>query len=448
MFRKWRNTSAVAAVTGVAALLAACGGSGSGSGGSKSFDIYISAQPQYLAAFAAWSKDIAAKFKAQTGASLTIETYASSADETTKIQSSVVAGSGPDLYSMGTTFTPVAYASKGFVTLSDADWQKIGGKQRYIPQTLGMSGVDPANQIGVPGSMAPFALAYNTDMFKAAGITSPPTTWDEFVTDATKLNKPSAGVYGTAIDYSDGFSPWKYIWAMSVQAGGYFVSSDLKSAGLNSPPTVAAIGHYFDLLTKDKVTAPASVGWKNADEVTAFAQQKAAMAPMVSAGAIPTLSKSPVNGHYAFAPMPTVAPGMTQRPAGAPAAASIVSGQNMAIASYSKKKDLALSFINLWTSTDEQLALYTAFGNLPTNQEAMQQLGAKNALLAPFLDIEGNSTPTSFTGAWADVQNGVTNVVVQSKASLANGNYDPAAVKSLLDKANQTAQSALDRAKK
>lgn len=46
------------------------------------------------------------------------------------------------------------------------------------------------------------------------------------------------------------------------------------------------------------------------------------------------------------------------------------------------------------------------------------------------------------------VQNGVTNVVTQSQPSLASGSYDTGAVKALLDTANSSAQSALDRANK
>ena len=255
-------------------------------------------------------------------------------------------------------------------------------------------------------------------------------------------------MYGATLDYADGFDPWKYIWAMSEQQGGYFVSPDLKTAGLNSEQTVNATTGYFDLLTKYHLADPASVGWKAGDATAAFAAGKAAMLPMQTAQAIPTLDKSPLKGHYAFAQLPTVALGMTERPAGAEAAASIVSGDNIAIASYSDKKDLALQFIDLLTSTDQQLANYEAFGNLPTNQDAMNQLAAKTPLLAPFLDIESNSTPTAFTGAWGDVQNGVQNVVTQSLPSLASGSYDPGAVKSLLDAANTTAQSALDRANK
>lgn len=452
MRRFRRRASAVAVVASAAMLLAACGGSSSsdGSSGSASggsLDIYIAAQPNFPDAFASWSKQITDAFKAKTGADLVIETYASGADETTKIQTSIVAGSGPDLYNLGTTFTPVAYATGGFLTLTDDDWKKIGGRERFQPLTLGMSGPDEANQIGVPAAMRPFSLVYNTDMFTAAGVT-PPTTWDEFVQTGTKLADPAAGIYGAALDYADNFSPWKYIFAMTEQAGGNFVSSDLKTAGLNTEQTLNATTSYYDLLTKYHLTDPASVGWKSGDAVAAFAAGKAAMLPMATATSIPTLDKSPMAGKYAFATMPTVAPGMTARPADGQPAASIVSGDNIAIASYSENKDLALQFIDLLTSTDQQLASYEAFGNLPTNQEAMTQLAAKNALLAPFLDIESNSTPTAFTGAWADVQNGVQNVVTQSLPALASGGYDAATVQSLLDAANASAQSALDRANK
>jgi len=410
--------------------------------------IFIGAQPNFPNEFAAWSKDLTAKFKAKTGADLVIETYASSADETTKIQSSIVSGTGPDIYSLGTTFTPVAFGTGGFLELSDDDWKKIGGRERYIPETLGMSGPDQTKQIGIPGAMRPFSLAYNTEMFKAAGIAEPPKTWDEFIADAKKLTNSSAGVYGTTLDYADGFDPWKYIWAMTEQQGGSFVSDDLKTAQLSSNQVMNATTSYFDLLVKDKLANPASVGWKSGDAIAAFGSGKAAMLPLATAQSMPTLDKSSVAGKYAFAPMPTVAPGQSQRPPNAEPAASIVSGDNIAIASYTKQKDLALTFVDMFTSTDQQLANYKAFGNLPVNQDAMKQLSSQNASLAPFLEIENQSTPTAFTGAWGDIQNGDQNVVVQSQPALAAGTYDPTAVKGLLDKANATAQSALTRAQK
>ena len=449
----------VTAVAAIAALvLTACssnsnnssgqttGAAGSGSGNGRTLDVFLGAQPNYPDQFKQWSSDITAKFKAATGADLTIETYSSSADETTKIQASIVAGSGPDVYQLGTTFTPVAYGTKGFVVLSDADWNAIGGKAQFVPTTLGMSGPDPSTLIGIPVAMRPFVMAYNTDMFKAAGISTPPTTWDDLVADAKKLT--SGSTYGMAIGYADGFDPWKFIWSLSVQAGGSFVSTDLKTAQLNSPIVNKATQQYFGFLTNDKVVDPKAAGWKDADALTAFANGKAAIFPMATATSIPTLDKSSMKGKYAFAPLPSVAPGMTARPSGAPAAQTIVSGDNVAIASYSKNKDLALAYVKLIVSPDMQTEQYNLFGNLPTNASALDKITSSNALMKPFLDAQNGATPTAFTGAWADIQNGVTNVVVQSQPSLAKGQIDTAGLQSLYEAANQKAQSSLDRANK
>ncbi|MDA8438196.1 MAG: extracellular solute-binding protein, partial [Propionibacterium sp.] len=244
-----RKVTLILPLVAASVALAACGsstsGSTSGSSG-KTLTVYVGAQPNYPQQFAQWSKDITAKFKAATGANLQIETYSSASDETTKIQTSIVSGSGPDVYVLGTTFTPVAYGTKGFLTLSAADWTAAGGKSRLLPQTLGMSGPNSSTQIGIPVAMRPFGMIYNTALFKAAGIANPPTTWDELIADAQKLTKN--GVYGMAVGYADTYDPWKFIWAFTHQAGGSLVSKDLKTAQLNSPQVVNATTQYFDLL--------------------------------------------------------------------------------------------------------------------------------------------------------------------------------------------------------
>jgi len=155
-----------------------------------------------------------------------------------------------------------------------------------------------------------------------------------------------------------------------------------------------------------------------------------------------------MKGKYGFAPLPSVPMGMSARPAGAPAAQSIVSGDNVAIASYSKNKDLALAYVNIITGNEMQAEQFADFGNLPTNKQAFDALTAKNPKLAPFALAEKGSTPTAFTGAWSNIQNGVTNTVVQSLPSLAKGSYDMGSIQTLLATANKAAQSSLDRANK
>ena len=445
MFRMRPWVPAMVAIAATTASLAACsGGDSSGSGGGGKLDVYVGAQASYPQQFKQWSADVTSKFKAATGADLTIETYASASDETTKIQASVVSGTGPDVYQLGTTFTPVAYGTKGFRTLTADDWSKVGGKDQYVPESLGMSGPDASTQIGIPVAIRPFGMIYNTEMFKAAGITKPPTTWDDLVADAKKLT--TGDVHGLAVAYGDSYDPWKYIWALTEQQGGAFVSDDLKKAQLDSPEVAKATADFFGMLTQDKVVDPAAAGWKAADALTAFATGKAAILTMGTATAIPTLEQSAVKGKYAFAPLPDTPFGATSRASGAPAAQTIVSGDNVAIASYTKNLDLALAYVKIISSPEMQQKQYEYFGNLPSNAAAFQKVADANALLAPFIDAEKGATPTAFTGGWADVQNGLTNVVVQSLPALAKGSVDPSATASLLKAANEKAQSSLDRA--
>jgi multiple sugar transport system substrate-binding protein len=213
-----RMAPSAAVVASAVLLLAGCGSSGDSTMGGRggNLTVYIASQPNYPSQFAQWQTEVAQKFKAATGASLTIETYSSAADETTKIQASIVAGNGPDVYQLGTTFTPVAYGPKGFVKLTDGDWQKAGGNDQFVAESFGMSGPDASSQIGIPVAMRPFGMAYNTELFKVAGISTPPTTWDELIADAQKLTNGST--YGLAIGYADGFDPWKLYETSSLRA--------------------------------------------------------------------------------------------------------------------------------------------------------------------------------------------------------------------------------------
>ncbi|MEO7235940.1 MAG: extracellular solute-binding protein, partial [Lapillicoccus sp.] len=174
--------------------LAACSSGGGTSTGSdtnanagKTLNVFINTNAQYPNEQKAWFESTNAKFKAATGATIQWETFASANDELTKIQTSVVSGQGPDVYSLGTTFTPTAYGTGAFVKLSDKEWSAVGGKDKFIPATLGISGPDATNQVGIPFASRPFVMAYNKDLLKAAGIDKPATTWDELGAQAKKL---------------------------------------------------------------------------------------------------------------------------------------------------------------------------------------------------------------------------------------------------------------------
>jgi len=443
--RTMRTLTALGGATALLAALAACGGgggSGGGAGGGKTLNVLIAANTQYPQEFQAWQKSISDKFKAQTGATVKFETYASGSDELTKIQTSVVSGTGPDIYAVGTTFTPTAYSTGAFVKLGDDDWKKIGGKDKFVPATLGISGPDDKNQVGIPFVSRPFVMAYNTDLLKAAGIAKPATTWDELAQQAKQMTKP--GQYGLAVAYKDNFDPWKFAWQMSIQAGNPLV--DGKTAKLQDPTVKKAYQTYFDWLTTDKVVDPAAIGWSNSQAIAAFAKGKTGYVALTSATGAKAFDQGAVKGKWAYALLPTVPPGATARPANGVEAASILSGDNLVVADYSKNKDLSFQFVKLITDQDAQLDYYQKFGSLPANATALQSLQS-DPKLAPIAEAAGKSVATPFTGAWADIQLALTNVVVQSIPDLAKGSVSDAQLDSRLATAQKAAQSSLDRAK-
>src|SRR5436309_1927680 len=151
----------------------------------------------------------------------------------------------------------------------------IGYNSTYsTKQQLTMSGASPDQLIAVPWVMRPFAMVYNKELFQKAGITTPPTTWTQFVQDAQKMTDSSAGVYGAEIDPSDSFDPWKIWWMFAGQQGGNFISQDLKTAQMNTPEAVQAVKFWFDWATTYKIVDPNSMTWKAGDTLKAFANGK------------------------------------------------------------------------------------------------------------------------------------------------------------------------------
>ena len=390
-----------------------------------------------------WQRDTAAEFKRTTGADIQWETYSSGQEELTAIQTSVISGQGPDVYAIGTTFTPTAYATGAFVRMGEEQWDAIGGKDQFDPASFGISGPSASKQIGIPFASRPFVMAVNTDLLAQAGITEMPTTWDQLTADAKATT--TGDRHGMAIAYADGFDPWKFIWGMSENAGNTIV--DGSRAELDADAVQRAYRTYFDWVTKDGVVDPAAIGWNNAQALAQFTEGKAAFFPMTTTTAINSFKDTKVDGKYAFALLPTVPPGATSRPAGGIEAASILSGDNFVVADYGTKQDLSFEFIKQLSTKKAQLEYYDLFGNLPTNVDAAAQLAAENPQLKPIIDAGRLSKPTAFTGAWSDIQLALVDVVVQSIPSLKRGEATDDQLRRRLQDAQRDAQATLDRQK-
>lgn len=391
---------------------------------------------QLIATFEKQNPDITVKYA----------TYASASDETTTLETSLATHNGPNLFEFGSTIVPVAYATKGFRVLSAQDWNAVGGKSRFFAPQLTMAGPSADKLIAVPEYMLPFALVYNKSMFKAAGISKPPTTWTEFVNDAKKLTNPAKKQWGVAMDPSDSYDPWHIIWVLTKQLGGDFVTPDLKTATLTSPIVAKAATFWFDWLTTFKIADPSDVTYKSTDMVQAFDQGHAAMMVMQGPTLIPTLDASPVKGDYAYAPMPTVPYGMNSVPKGGEPVQTFISGQYYAIPGYTPDPSAALKWINFITSPSQQQLFFKYYGYLPANVSAYKNYGPLDtSLINTFVTAEKHAYPTPFTGAWGPVEVAVGAASVKVADEIGTNSFKPGDLAAALQSVNAQVQQALQQ---
>lgn len=397
--------------------------------------------------YSAYDSALSAAFTAATGATLKFETYSNASQENSIIQTSLVSGSGPDMVGYGSAAGATLAATKGFVTLTKADWAKVGGRNSWNTSTLSASGADAQHDIGIPSFSVPYVIAYNTAMFKKAGITSAPTTWDQWIADAKKVQAANPGVYGAGFDPADPTDPWKFIWSYTHQLGGALLSKNGKTALLDSKQVKTAMSFYFSQFTQDKIVPPASLTWNDAQMVSAFTAGKVAMLPIATSGLIQSAKGTPVDGHIAFAQLPSVPAGMTSRPAGGTPAASIVSGQFWAIFKYAAKNtDLALALAKVSNSqaiVDEQ---YNLLGWAPTTKAGIAALSKSNPESAPFLAIQKDMQATEYTPAWTTLETGLATAINKVASNVATtGQWNSSYLNAQLTSANQAAQALLTK---
>ena len=178
------------------------------------------------------------------------------ADFQTKLQTMIASNKTPDVFYLAPE-NVMPFASSGIVAdLSDyVDnndlfdpanvWQKAIDMYRYDGTTPGKGAV-----YGLPKDIGPFALAYNKDLFDAAGVTAPdpesPWTWDEFVAAAKKLTN------GTGDDKVYGSAPYSLesaVWSN----GGDWLNADHTEVTVTDPKFTEALQWVADLSLKEGV---------------------------------------------------------------------------------------------------------------------------------------------------------------------------------------------------
>jgi multiple sugar transport system substrate-binding protein len=153
---------------------------------------------------------------------------------------------------------------------------------------------------GLPKDFGCFVLFYNTDMFKAAGLSEPPKDWAELEEFSRKLTKDTNGdgkidQYGLVVEPSiDKLMPFVF------QNMGSFQDKNGNLA-LNTTEFRGALEYYYGLYKKNIATIPTDVSMNNTEEV--FGRKRAAM--VISGGwFVPQLKDQYKDVNYKVAFLP------------------------------------------------------------------------------------------------------------------------------------------------
>lgn len=412
-------------------LSAACGKSSndSGSGAAGTLTYWASNQGTSLDNDKAVLQPELDKFKAQTGITVNLEVIGWP-DLLNRILAATTSGQGPDLLNIGNTWSASLQATGALLPFDDATMNAIGGKDRFLAGSLAATGAPGKPPTAVPIYSLAYVLYYNKKMFTAAGISNPPTTWNELVADGKKLTHD--GQWGLAVEGGNLSENAHHAFAFGQQYGADLFDSSGKPQ-FDSDGEVAAIKRYIDFMAADKIVNPSDAEYANNQSVTDFATGKAGMLLWQAAdSSLKSHGMSPDD--YGVAPVPFEQP----VPPGGKHVNSMVAGINLAVFANTKHKDAALKFVKFMTSDAEQVALNKTYGSMPTVQsgysdpafhttevETFQQVLATTAAPLPAVPEESQFETlvgTVMKGLFADAASGkpITSAYVKSKLSAAN----------------------------
>ena len=254
----------VAAVTAVAAMAvtaAACGSSGTSSTGSAApSHITVWRMGSSTPAQVTWMKGVVTqfhqKFPQYAKTTVTVK-FVPWTVRTTQWENALSSGKGgPDITELGNTDTPTV-ASQGMLANIAGDVNAWPSKSELVSGMLA-NDTQSGKVYAVPWFGGVRGIWYRKDQFAAAGISSPPATWAQLVSDAKALMKKFPGTYGLGAPSNYTNAIVSFIWGaggqVAVQQNGQW------KAELNSPQSEAGIKFYADLYLKEHVSPAKYIG--------------------------------------------------------------------------------------------------------------------------------------------------------------------------------------------
>ncbi|MGW2571112.1 extracellular solute-binding protein [Streptomyces sp. NPDC001537] len=350
-----RGIAATALVASFALAATACGGSDSGDKASGPVTITwwdtsnaTNEAPTYKALikqFEAANKDIKVK-------------YVNVPFDQAQNKFDTAAGSkgAPDVLRSEVGWTP-AFAKKSYLLPLDGT-EALKDQSKFQPNLIKQAQYE-GKTYGVPFVTDTLALVYNKALFKKAGITEAPKTWDELKADAAKIDSKAKvyGYWGSTQSY--------YAQTFLYGEGTDTVDASAKKITIDSPAAKKAYGTWLSLfkgqgLHKADTTADAYAHIQDAfvnGKVASIIQGPWEITNFYKGSAFKDKS------NLGIATVPAGSAGKAGAPTG---------GHNLSVyaGSDSAHQKAALKFVNFMTAAKSQTEIALKNSTLPTRDDA------------------------------------------------------------------------------
>jgi multiple sugar transport system substrate-binding protein len=430
------HAGSLTAIAVAAALLAGCGSSDNETPSAAGSGPVPEPKEPVTISFASWvgqergMKKLYKQFHAEHP-NITVKFENIPAEEANrKLTTQIAGGNPPDTVYLDAV-TVADFSSRGaLVNLDDyIERSKDVGADDFV-ESFKATTVFDGSMYALPFAGESTGLFYRTDLFDAAGIDEPPTTWEEFEETARKLTQPDKKQYGTIL-----FSPspesayYWYPWLW--QAGGELLSDDEQTVEFNSEAAKQAADFYVGL----KDYSPRDFLNSNSyDGRIAFAEGTVGMY-VAGAWLAGVLSEEfpKIDGKWATAPLPE----------GTAGCGTTIAGDNLAMLDDSEHKDAAWKWIEFLASEGAQRAwtIDDPFGtNLPTRTKLLEspELAEKKPVLEGFAEAMKCGKPPIVNPEWPKMEE-------QLSLELGKAMYDEQTPAEALDAAAAEAQEIIER---
>ena len=273
-----------------------------------------------------------------------------------KFDTAAGAKGAPDVLRSEVGWTP-AFAKKGFFLPLDGT-EALEDQDKFQSSLIGQAKYD-GKTYGVPLVTDTLALVYNKGLFKQAGISKPPATWDDLKTAAATIKDK------TGVDGYWGSTQAYYAQSFLYGEGADTVDADAKKITVKSPAAVKGYETWESLFDGKGLHKADTTADAYAHIQEAFVSGKVASI-IQGPWEITNFYKGSAFKDKANLGIATVPAGSTGK-AGAP-----TGGHNLSVyaGSDAAHQKAALKFVNFMTSAKSQETVALKNSTLPTRDDA------------------------------------------------------------------------------